>query len=271
MKNKYLLALFCSTFFLGISVRAGAQDTLTVMSYNIYHGEAPEAAGKSTLRQIGQFIRRRQPDFVALQEIDSATTRLANVNDGRSFGLADSLAKLTGMQAYFGQTIDFQGGSYGIALLSKDLVKVRKVRLPNPQNGEPRVLLIAQAQTRSNRPFMVAGTHLDHKYQENRLSQVRTINEELVRVQGPVILAGDFNFSPGSEGYAAMRDHWLDAGLQVVGKDSPALTYPSDHPQKRIDYIWLSKQASWKVLQYTMPDVRFSDHRPVVAKVVVYP
>lgn len=267
MKSKWFMLWIL--VWLGMTASAVAQDTLTVMTYNIYHAESATNYGNSTLKDIAQFIVAKNPDFVALQEVDSTTTRLAEINDGRFFGLADSLAKLTNMIGYFGKTIDFQGGGYGIAILSKKAGDVRKVKLPNPQNGEPRVLLTLQSKTNSGRSLVFANTHLDHKHEENRLAQVKAINASLSDNNMPVILSGDFNFESDSKGYNIMQESWLDASRLFSDKVQLALTYPSENPEKRIDYIWLSKNVGWEVLDYETPDVRFSDHLPVVAKVII--
>ncbi len=104
--------LICSFVLLwGISFCAGGQDTLTVMSYNIYHAENPETE-ESTLQEIGGFISNIQPDFVALQEVDNRTHRLAKINNKRSFSLTDSLAERTSMSGYFSKAIDFDGGEH---------------------------------------------------------------------------------------------------------------------------------------------------------------
>jgi len=268
MRSKNLL--LCCLFCLGVSTGAVGQDTLTIMTYNIYHGENPAMPGKSTVREIGRFIADQNPDFVALQEIDSATTRLSEVNTGCSFGLADSLAKLTDMEAYFGKAINFQGGGYGIAILSKRPVKVKKIKLPNPEEGEPRLLLKGRAKTESGHSLIFAATHLDHQYKRNRLTQIEAINKTFSESSRPVILAGDFNFSPDSEGYTAMQEKWQDAATESA-VDMAGLTYPTANPEKRIDYIWLSKRDNWKIIDYETPDIDLSDHLPVVAKVVLYP
>lgn len=269
MRNKSLF--FCCVFWLGIVATSLGQDTLTVMTYNIYHGESPQVAGESTLQEIGQFIKQVQPDFVAFQEVDSMTTRLGPLNDGTPFDLADSLAKLTNMHAYFAKALDFGGGGYGIAILSEKKFEANKIRLPNPRQGEPRVLLALEGKTAVGYPIIFGGTHLDHQYKANRLAQVEEINHRLAGNDSPVILAGDFNFSPGSKGYKQVKNQWMDAGQYSSQKDEPAFTYPSENPAKRIDYIWLSKNAKWKVLEYQTADVRYSDHRPVVAKIILYP
>src|SRR5215207_9900780 len=46
---------------------------LTVVTYNIHHGEGTDK--KLDLPRIAEVIRRCEPDFVALQEVDNGTRR----------------------------------------------------------------------------------------------------------------------------------------------------------------------------------------------------
>ena len=80
---------------------------IRVASFNI-------AAGKvSDMTAIAKAIRAMNVDVVALQEVDKLTARSGRVDQ------AAELAKLTGMQAVFGRAIDFDGGEYGLAFLSR--------------------------------------------------------------------------------------------------------------------------------------------------------
>lgn len=268
MKKKAKIVACWSILFLAfVATGFAQQDTLTVISYNIYHAEDPQEAGKNTVQEIADFITGIDPDFVSLQEVDSRTNRLAKLHNGRSFNLADSLAQMTSMNGYFGKALDFDGGGYGVAILSKKSFSSQKVELPNPDDGEPRVMLNIDTETNSGVPLIFAATHLDHQSQNNRLAQVEAINQWYSDIGKPVIFAGDFNFVAGTREYKQINSQWIDAALQVDNSD---VTYPTKEPTKRIDYIWLSKNVDWKVLNYQVYDVDYSDHLPVVTKVVVY-
>ena len=74
-----------------------------------------------------------RPDIVALQAVDQ--------NTGRSNGVdqAAALGKLTGMKAVFSRAIDFDGGGYGNAVLTKlpvrseETVKLKLFEQPMPR------------------------------------------------------------------------------------------------------------------------------------------
>lgn len=246
-----------------------AQDTLTVMSYNIYHAEQAYDEGKSSLRDIAALITTEDPDYVALQEVDERTQRLASLHEEKSFSLADSLANLADMTGYFGKAIDYEGGGYGIGLLSKEKAESQKVMLPMPADGEQRVLLFIETETKSEHPLIFGGTHLDHQSPENKMAQVEAINEYFSTREMPVLLGGDFNFIPGSEPYNQMEEQWIDAALMPGGEPEP--TIPAEDPDRRIDYIFLSEDSKWELLNFRTISVQYSDHLPIVATVVLHP
>jgi endonuclease/exonuclease/phosphatase family metal-dependent hydrolase len=265
--NRIFLVL--GIFLLSAFSEVAAQDTLRVVSYNIFNAQHPNKNGESTLQQIAKFISDEEPDFVALQEVDSATHRLAKLNGGRYFNLADSLAKLTNMYSNFGKTIAFDGGGYGIAILSRQPMAAQKNALPNPKAGEPRVLLTADFNTDAGKKVTFAVTHLDHQHKENRLQQVAIINKIFSKKKEiPIVLAGDFNFEPGSEEYYIMQEYWIDTVLKNENK--PDFTYPSNNPTRRIDYVWVAPLQQWEVISYRTPKLPYSDHLPVVTRLVLH-
>ncbi|MGM0545850.1 MAG: endonuclease/exonuclease/phosphatase family protein [Bacteroidota bacterium] len=263
--------LFCFLGMLLLSAfpEAAAQDTLKVISYNIFNAQHPDNRGESSLSEIADFISDEDPDFVALQEVDSATNRLAKLNGSRYFSLADSLAEKTGMHARFGKALDFDGGGYGIAILSREPMNTQKVELPNPKEGEPRVILASDYSMNSGTKLFFAATHFDHQHQENRLQQVDAVNE-LFRQKEKVlaILAGDFNFEPDSKEYQTMQKYWTDTALE--GDTKPDFTYPTNDPNRRIDYVFVSSSQRWEVLSHETPNLSYSDHLPVVTRLVLH-
>ena len=90
---------------------ANAPTTVRVLTYNIHHGEGRD--GELDLPRLGRVITSVQPDLVALQEVDVGTSRVGGVDQ-----LAE-LARLTGMHAQFGKAMDYMGGGYGVAVLSR--------------------------------------------------------------------------------------------------------------------------------------------------------
>lgn len=236
------------------------------MTYNIYHGENPSEPGTSNLEDIAALIREVQPDFVALQEVDSLTGRSASLNDGVPQNLVQELAEMTDMHGYFGKAIDYDGGGYGEGILSREPVQIRKVMLPVPNGGEDRALLIAKTTMPNGESFIFAGTHLCHQFSENRLAQAEKINEIFEEIDQPSILVGDLNFMPDSKPYQSLENLWVDIA-KISGTAEPTISY--ENPTRRIDYIFALKKPfpKFEIVDVEVLNVGYSDHMPIIATI----
>jgi endonuclease/exonuclease/phosphatase family metal-dependent hydrolase len=216
-----------------------------VMSYNVRH-----CAGMDMVLDYDRtatVISEQQPDMVALQELDSMT--------GRS-GHHDQLSELairTGYYPIFGSAIDFDGGKYGVGILTREQPLSTK-RIPLP-GEEPRVLLVVEL-----KDFVLACTHLDLE-EEQRLASIPLIVEEAHRWQKPFILAGDWNDAPDSQLLQELTKYFtLNSGNQA--------TYPADEPQECIDYVASFKVRPAVTLEYSVIDEpAASDHRPIMVRI----
>lgn len=248
--------LFIIMLLLSIStVRA---QTISILTYNIHHGE--DVNGNVDLGQIADVIKKANPDVVALEEVDSMTNRTGKVDQLKE------LARLTGMNYFFGKNMDYDSGGYGVGILTKLPVKRTFVtRLPNFPGSEPRVAASVELKLNNGRSFLFTAIHLD--YVDNpaeRIQQAKKLMEVFSKLDMPSVLAGDFNAQPDEE---TMKDLFFSA---YTDTDSTGLTpsFPSDDPNIKIDYILLSKKERWAVTHFEVVDERIaSDHRPVKAVV----
>lgn len=120
------------------SASSAFSQEVTVMSYNIYHGENPYKPGTSNIPEIADIIQSHSPDFVALQEVDSMTERTAGFNDGIRVNLVNELENITGMTVFFGKAIDYSNGGYGEGLLISErqtILSHHKLMLPIPKGN----------------------------------------------------------------------------------------------------------------------------------------
>lgn len=241
-----------------------AQDTtistahnLKVLSYNIHHANPPSRPDFIDLNAIAQVIKRAEPDVVALQEVD--------VNTGRSgpYNQASALAKRTGMKHFFfAKAIDYGGGAYGIAILSRyPMQNKRQYALPsNPDTGgEPRILAMADIQLPGQQMITFACTHLDaQKDPENRLMQIQKINELVQETQYPLIIAGDFNATAGSEVIKILDETFT----RTCNTCDP--TIPAENPTKAIDFIAYKPKNRFEIQKHQVIQEPYaSDHAPV--------
>src|SRR5690606_20872724 len=109
--------------------------------------------------------------------------------------------RLTGMHYYFTKAMDYQGGEYGDAVLSKfPIIDSKRYELPvTASSFEPRSLALITVE-KDGKQFHFGSTHLDHTGDDaNRNLQANKIVEIVKTLTKPVILAGDWNARPESE------------------------------------------------------------------------
>src|SRR5437868_13532578 len=85
--------------------------TIRVMTYNIHVGVGMDK--KLDLARIAGVINQQHPDLVGVQEVDRGVERTQRRDE-----IAE-LAKLTKMDYAFAFNLKYQGGQYGVAILSK--------------------------------------------------------------------------------------------------------------------------------------------------------
>ena len=172
-----------------------------------------------------------------------------------------NLAELTGMYPTFAPSIDYQGGKYGIGMLTKEKpLSYRRVALPC--RSEPRSLQIVEL-----KDYYYCCTHLS-LHAEDRETSIGIIIDEVSKLDKPVMIAGDFNAEPEEESMKMMAEKFA-----IFKKDAAPYTFPADKPDIEIDYICLlksSKVAKFEVLEHSIIDAPVeSDHRPLVAEVKI--
>lgn len=231
---------------------------LRVMSYNIHVGVGMDK--KLDLARIAEVIKRHRADIVGLQEVDRGVERTGRVDEIRE------LARLTGMDYAFAHNLDYQGGQYGVAVLSRfPILAIDHQRFANRRERERRGFIRVEVEVEGRRLNFVT-THLDYQLLDGRIFETEQLLKALEDVRGPVIVAGDFNEEPPGGAYemmlkAGFADGWTGAGSQ----DSTAgLTYPADKPAKRIDYIFYRNLGEDVQAAASVPDTLASDHRPLV-------
>ena len=181
MKTCLLFLLLAISFALpvkGQSTFPKEENSLRILSYNVRNCKGMD--NLTDYQRVADVINKIAPDVVAVQELDSVTQR----NNG-VYSLGE-LAKRTLMHATYAPSIDFQGGKYGIGMLSKEKpLGFKRISLPGKE--EKRSLLIVEFAD-----YMVCCTHLSLT-KEDQLASVGIISGELEGIQKPVFMAGDMN------------------------------------------------------------------------------
>src|SRR5690606_8214018 len=230
--------------------------SLITLTYNIHHG-APDKSDVVNLQDIADVIKKSGAALVALQEIDVNVPRSGNTHQ------AEELAKLLDMHFYFSKSIDYSGGEYGVAILSKyPLSNTRNGLLPMPTSGEQRSIALATVNLPGDKSIEFASTHLDLNA-ENRMAQVIHLNELSQKLNKPLFIGGDYNAQPHSAEMLTLKKEFALSCM-----DECPLTIPVKNPARAIDFVAHNKFATSKFkFQYAtaMEGEYASDHLPLIA------
>ena len=247
-----------------IKQKGSQKDTLLVMTYNVHHCNPPGKAtqGLIDITAIANAIQREQPDLVALQEIDDHTTR-----SGKNINEAEEIAKILGMHYYFGKAIDYAGGGYGVAILSKFPISEMKTMFLTKEadtTTEQRVLATVRVSLPNGKSIRFACTHLDVVNAANRSFQVNEITQTAIHDSIPFLLGGDMNEKPLNKPIQLLDENFTRNCIQCEP------TFPQDIPVIVIDYIAYFKSSPFQFIkQWVSNETYASDHRPVMAKMIV--
>lgn len=205
--KKTLLLLF--TLLLALS--AQSQNSLRLMTYNIKNANGMDDV--CDFQRIADVINHIHPEVVALQELDSMTHR-----SGQKYVLGE-IAGRTQMHAYFAPAIDYDGGKYGIGLLTKEIpVSLKTMTLPGRE--EARALIMAEFDN-----YIYCCTHLSLT-EEDRMASLELIKDFAAAHKKPFFLAGDLNAEPES---AFIK--YLQQDFQILS-DVNQHTFPAPGPYR---------------------------------------
>jgi endonuclease/exonuclease/phosphatase family metal-dependent hydrolase len=201
--------------------------------------------------------------------VDRGTHRAGGVDQ-----LAE-LARLVGMHAEFGHAMDYDGGAYGVAILSRWPVEgARTHLLPTWPGAEPRAALTISVRLGGDGPRVsFTSTHLEQSRDSDaQIVQARGLIDGLAEAPEPAILAGDLNARPGSAALALVESVWTTAlpdGASPVPVAADGSVGPDPGPGRRRgprgDFVLFRPAHGWRVVESrSLEENTASDHRPVL-------
>lgn len=238
--------IFIVLVLLAMGVTTVSAKKVRVMSYNVHNCIGSD--GIKSFKRCADIIRDAKPDVVAIQEVDSMASRRNNCY------VLGEMAKHCGYHPYYGKTIPFQGGAYGIGVLTKEkALSVEFHRLPCRR--EPRGLLVVEM-----KDYYLLATHLS-LVEADRLTSVEIIREVASKLNKPVFIAGDLNARPTSKPMVAFKE------FCKVLNDENKFTISAKKPRACIDYV-LGTNGTFKSLKnYVYYESLASDHLPLYVDV----
>lgn len=237
-----------------------AKRTLRVMTYNIHVGVGMDK--KLDLQRIADVINTARPDLVGLQEVDRGVKRTEGKDE------IVELAAMTRMEYAFAPNLDYQGGKYGVAILSRFQIKNTEHRMfENKREAERRGMLRIEVEVDGEILNFVT-THLDYQFEDGRLFETEQMLKFLEGVKGPTIVVADLNDVPTGSAYKLMRTKFDDAWV-TSGTATDGFSYPADKPVKRIDHIFYRTGARIRARKSWVVETLASDHIPVVSELEI--
>lgn len=160
---------------------------ITVATYNVCHGRY---AGYDWAR-IADLIHEVGADIVGFQEIDMFTDRTGGLDT------ISALTAATGFpHALFIPAMDYDGGQYGTAILSRyPMVESDTQPLPSA-DYEPRAFGRVTVKTADGTPLTLLNTHLSyesHDQQDIQFAYIADWMRKHLPEDTPAVLTGDFN------------------------------------------------------------------------------
>lgn len=224
---------------------------MKIMTFNIQHARN-YLEDRIDFPLFINTIAEVDPDICGLNEV-----RGRGEKDGYT-AQTEALASVLDMHGVFGCSAMIGGNSaYGNAVLSK--MPAREMRVipidETVAGAEPRSVLRVDYGD-----IVVYQTHLGLKDPELYMG-CETVYKLLKNEQKPAVLMGDFNLCPDHPALAPMLG---DGDITYADTD---LTFPSDKPDRKIDYIFTNSKV--KLISAYVPELVVSDHRPIIAEIEV--
>lgn len=266
-----------------LAVPAGAEVTLTVMSYNLRYGTAMDGENSWPHRKdiLVRSIQQYDPDLLGTQEcLDFQAQYLVEHLDGyRRIGIdrdangkgesvsilyrAALLLPIESGNFWLSETPDVPASKSWDTSLTRMATWVRFLHIP------------------SGRFFYYVNTHFDHRGEVARAESAGVIANRIERfpADAPVIVTGDFNAIGGaSKPWEVFRDRgFKDTRLlaaEIVGPESTWCGFEAPKPEatQRIDWILFKGGVNplrFETVTYAEEGHYPSDHFAVVGRLAL--
>ena len=216
------------------------------------------------------YVERKIDFEIMSKAIKTCDADIVGLNEMYDNGIGDFdrqtgiLSELTGLKySYFARAITEREGEYGNGFISRyPIVRAETVIIPDPNpreypDGYYETRCVLKAELENGYTVLVTHFGLNPDEQRNAVETV------LKHIKGEkCILMGDFNVEPDDAVIAPIREKMKDTASFF---DVPKLSFPSDKPKIKIDYIFVSPDI--EIVSADIPEIVASDHRPHIAEI----
>jgi endonuclease/exonuclease/phosphatase family metal-dependent hydrolase len=255
MLRRGAVTVLIATLLSALPTAVPAQAVVRIAAYNMKHGRGMDDV--VDLPRIARVLIALDADVITLQEVDDRTERTHGIDQ------VAVLAELLGYQGVHGPHRPYQSGFYGNAILTRLPIQTERTHAIPPASGSP--LSVHEVQVRIEGSaagvLSVVSVHLAGSEPE-RMAQADSVTSYFLRQVAPVVLAGDFNGRPGSPVLVRMEHDWT-----IAVKAGTRFTYPSNEPDREIDFVMVRPSDEVDVLSHTViRESMASDHRPILVE-----
>lgn len=225
---------------------------LKVLTLNIH--SAINWYGQYDLDGLVRFIESVNPDLVGLQEVDRCWSGRSGFQD-----LPGELALRLGMFSSYSVSLARNNGYFGNLILSKHPVNFMWAdQLPG--DLEQRSFIMAQVNV-NGVPVNFITVHLGLSTGD-RIRQVAAMLQAAYPINGPLIIAGDFNAGPNDETIQPLRENFIDV-QEAAGVQQGTFRGRDGKTGQIMDYIFMTPEFG--LLDFQIIDNYISDHLPLIA------
>lgn len=258
---------------------------------------------RDRLDSIVQVIRAAECDIVVLQEVDCRSRRSGYVDQVAYIRSRSGLPYSEFVTTWKNPWVPYPSvcdvrrhwgpvHAGNIVMSRHPIVMSRAVELPRRTDKSWMYNLMYLHQVYHecvvaipNRSIRIGHFHLDAFSPDTRIAQVQTILEAIPSAPGTMILAGDFNAVPYHSGSLYFpdepeTDYGDDLTLSYLNRrgfsecrvpngdpESSGYDFPAREPNRSLSYVMVTAQMTGTSI--ALPAIEASDHRPVVADLVI--
>lgn len=216
---------------------------------------------KSSVMDVNAVVEVLRPlnaDLIVIREIDKNTKRSGYVD------MPAEIASKLGMQQFFAKAMNYDGGEYGTAVLSRyPIIDSARYILTVP-SGEPGPLAVIKVQVKEGQTLTFAGTHFNANA-ARREGQPAQLLEFLKDVEGPLIVGGNFNDQLAGDTYLKLKTRF-----SLICTEGCAFNYPASNPSSHTDYIIYAPAERFRIVENKVGGASTSDHLPVISRMQIY-
>jgi len=248
---------------------------LKILSLNMMHGRNaqnsvfPIFLSKKTvvnnIRNVAKFIKKINPDIVALQEVDYYSITTGNIDQ------LEEIAKQAGYKyKFYSKNFSIGVATFGTAILSKYLIVNPEAHnfpfaFPTPRKG----FAVAEIRLPNRKRLLFSSVHMtwiNYLRKKHRHKEAEILIKELLEYRKEnIVIAGDFN-SNFKMNERTMNKIITKLDLHTYKPAAERMfTHPSIKPEIRIDWIIASNNIKFD--KYRTYLDKISDHLPVYAEI----